>query len=82
MNFGNIDIGVRRMTKSVRIENADNSPYYGVVVETWNGEPGSSEAVLTKTDELNYPTMMSTVLLHSGVFFVIREKTLDITRNT
>ncbi len=55
------------MTKNVRIENADNGTHFGVV--------------LTKTEDLDYPAMLSTVLLHSGVFFVIREKTLDIIRS-
>ena len=47
------------MTKSVRIENADNSNYKVVVEVYEKGYPDGTEDTLVKTIELAYPTAMT-----------------------
>ena len=61
------------MTKSVRIENADTSAQYKVVVETWN-KNSDGQWELKSSDLLSCPTEMKTFLLHDGQRFVVREK--------
>lgn len=51
------------MTKRVRIENADNSPY-AVVVQVWQRHPGSPDAprqpdILVREIRLDYPTAIT-----------------------
>jgi len=71
------------MTKQIRIENADTSPYR-VVVEIWDngvempdGLGGINRApdTLARTIELNHPTAMtdSSVYLTSTRYIVVRE---------
>jgi hypothetical protein len=60
------------MTKTIRIENADNSDHL-VRVEPWdigqNGEPDR----LDHTDHIDHPTFMVSQTIHSGRYIVIRE---------
>lgn len=71
------------MTKLVRIENADQSPYK-VLVEVWDkgqqmpdGLGGFNQApdTLARTVELNHPTAMtdSSVYLTSTRYLVVKE---------
>lgn len=66
------------MTKQVRIENADTSPYR-VIVEVWDkGYPEGSPDTLAKTIELNHPTAMtgSDCYLTSTRYLVVKEANL------
>lgn len=66
------------MTKTVRVENADNSSYK-VVVETWNrgrpatesdpGTPDTLESAVT----LGHPTALQEFGIHSTRYLVIKE---------
>jgi hypothetical protein len=58
------------MTKKVRIENADTSPYK-VVVETWNGDKKSPNDVI-----LN-PTDICEAWVYTNQHLVIREAPLN-----
>ena len=58
------------MTKHIRIENADTSDHQ-VVVEVWQGEPGQSQKI--SEVRLDYPTALTTQLVHKSQFLVIRE---------
>ena len=65
------------MTKSIRIENADTSDYK-VVVEVWQvgyGSDGGEKQpdTLIKTTMLEYPTALTTELIHSGQYLVVKE---------
>lgn len=62
------------MTKSVRIENADTNDSKSIVVEIWANAVGESPAILVFSEELNFPTMMTTKVLNDGNFMVVREK--------
>lgn len=59
------------MTKHVRIENADTSNYK-VIVEAVDVAADGTETV-TKTTELNYPTQLTTEMIHSTRYLRIRE---------
>jgi len=64
------------MTKLVRVENADTSNYE-VVVEVWDkGYPAGEPDKLALTEELSYPTAMTSlnVYLTSTRYLVIKEK--------
>lgn len=63
------------MTKTVRIENADNSPYK-VIVEIWDkGYPEGAPDTLAKTIHLDHPTAMtgSDCYLTSTRYMVVKE---------
>lgn len=60
------------MTKSVRIENADNSAHK-VRVEVWEEKPDGTDDILVRVAELNYPTQMTTETVWKGQYLVIRE---------
>lgn len=62
------------MTKSVRIENADTNDNKSIVVEIWANSVGESPAILVYSEELYFPTMMTTKILNDGNFMVVREK--------
>lgn len=61
------------MTKSIRIENADNSDHK-VIVQIWdivgNGEPD----VLYDEISLDYPTQMSELTIWDSRYLVVKEK--------
>lgn len=59
------------MTKHVRIENADTSKYQ-VVVEAVDVAADGTETV-TKVVDLNYPTQLTTEVIHSTRYLRIRE---------
>jgi len=59
------------MTKHVRIENADTSKYQ-VVVEAVEVAADGTEKVISTT-ELNYPTQLTTEMIHSTRYLRIRE---------
>lgn len=62
------------MTKTVRIENADNSPYK-VVVEVWDKGQAGAPDVLAKTINLDCPTAMtgSDCYITSSRYLVVKE---------
>jgi len=60
------------MTKKVRIENADTSTYK-VLVELWDKDPNGGPDVLVSTTNLDYPTTMAELCIHSSRFIVIKE---------
>ena len=61
------------MTKTVRIENADNSNFK-VVVEVWDKSyDGTSPDIKVKEIELNYPTALATEYITSHRYFIVRE---------
>jgi hypothetical protein len=61
------------MTKKVRIENADLSPY-SVTVEVWDRGIEGSPDTLAYSRKLDFPTAMADDLyIHSGRFLVVRE---------
>jgi hypothetical protein len=63
------------MTKQVRIENADTSPFK-VVVEVWDrGFPEGEPDVLHRTINLDYPTALtdSSVCITSTRYLVVKE---------
>ena len=62
------------MTKTVRIENADTNMDKHIIVEIWTNAVGESPAILVYSEELQYPCMMTTKILHEGNFMVVREK--------
>lgn len=62
------------MTKSVRIENADTNDNKSIVVEIWAKSVDESPAILVYSEELNFPTMMTTEVLHDGNFMIVIEK--------
>ncbi len=70
------------MTKHVRIENADTS-HYKVTVEVWDygipDENGERSDVLVFTEDLDYPTAMtsSAIYLTSTRYLVIKEKPVE-----
>lgn len=59
------------MTKTVRIENADNSPYE-VEVEVWDNT--AQGPVLVETLHLKYPTTMVSPYITSTRYLVVKEK--------
>lgn len=66
------------MTKTVRIENADQAPYK-VLVEIWDkGYPEGEPDKLARTVELGHPTAMtdSGVYLTSTRYLVVKEAPL------
>jgi hypothetical protein len=62
------------MTKSVRIENADNSKYK-ILVEVVEINQDGTETVI-KTTDLDYPTSLNTFTVHKTRFLRIRENGL------
>lgn len=68
------------MTKFIRVENADNSPYK-VVVEVWNkgfdGEPDT----LVETKHLDHPTAMTDphTYITATRYLVVKEATIETT---
>jgi hypothetical protein len=64
------------MTKQVRIENADTTPYK-VVVETWDRAypPGSGPDTLASTTVLDYPTAMTPpgMCITSTRYLIVKE---------
>lgn len=62
------------MTKVVRIENADNSPYK-VIVQVWDKGFDGAPDVLALERNLDYPTAMtsSEVYLTSTRYIVVKE---------
>jgi hypothetical protein len=77
-------MGVFKMTKNIRVENADTSDYE-VLVEVWDkGYPEGNPDHLVFTEELNYPTAMTSlaVYLTSTRYLVIKEKPVDPTPPT
>lgn len=60
------------MTKTVRIENADNSDHQ-VAVEVWEERPDGTDDVLVRVEKLNYPTQMVSETIWVGKYLVIRE---------
>ena len=61
------------MTKTVRIENADNSTFK-VVVEVWDRSyDGKTPDVKVKEVELNYPTALFSDYITSHRYLVVRE---------
>lgn len=62
------------MTKHVRIENADTSPYK-VVVEVWQKFGDDRPDEIVETINLDYPTQMtgSNVYIHSHRYLVVKE---------
>ena len=62
------------MTKKVRVENADTSPYK-VVVEVWDKGQDGGPDVLAFVRNLNSPTSMADdIYLTSTRYFVVREE--------
>lgn len=59
-----------KMTKNVRIENADNATYK-VVVEVWEMHPDGD--VMTETIPLNSPTDMCNKYLTSTRYLKVKE---------
>lgn len=55
-----------KMTKNIRIENADTSDHK-VVVEIWDGD------VLAETHDLNIPTQMLEKAIWQGHYIIIKE---------
>lgn len=64
------------MTKQVRIENADSGLDFKVQVEIWDVR--SEGNVLTKTEELNYPTAMLQTYITDSRYLVIKELKPDV----
>jgi hypothetical protein len=64
------------MTKQVRIENADTSPFK-VRIEVWQSGGYGPEGgpVLVKTIALDHPAQMATEYIHSSQWLVVREAT-------
>ena len=62
------------MTKHVRIENADTANF-GVVVEVWDKGIDGAADVLAFTEELKFPTAMTSaaVYLTSTRYLVVKE---------
>jgi hypothetical protein len=60
------------MTKKVRIENADTSNTK-ISVEVWDKGRDGGPDMLFSTIELNYPTFMAEIYVHSTRFLVIKE---------
>ena len=58
------------MTKNVRIENADNSPYK-VIVEIWENYEG--KATLIDTKLLSNPTDLFTLAIWKNRYLVVKE---------
>lgn len=61
------------MTKTVRIENADNNPKKKVIVETRDSK---TDAVVS-SQELPYPTTLFTYTLHDGNYLRVFEKDIE-----
>lgn len=64
------------MTKRVRIENADTTPYK-VVVEVWErGYPAGIPDVMVNTINLDYPTQMTPegMYITSTRYLIVREE--------
>lgn len=60
------------MTKAVRIENADTSPYR-VIVETWDKGHNGAPDRLASTIDLSHPTFMTTAGITSTRYLVVKE---------
>lgn len=60
------------MTKTVRIENADNSNHK-VVVEVWEERADGTEDVQVREVNLDYPTAMTSETIWKGKYLVVRE---------
>lgn len=68
------------MTKTVRIENADNSAF-GVIVQVWDkGYPEGAPDTLAKEIPLLHPTAMtdSSVYITSTRYLVVKEAVLPL----
>ena len=63
------------MTKKIRIENADTSPFKVEVdvIQIGGGDPPRPDS-LQQTITLDYPAQMTEVYIHSGQYVIIREK--------
>lgn len=61
------------MTKHVRIENADTSPYK-VEVEVWDksSDPGVPDSLFS-THKLDYPTALADLTIWSNRYLVVKE---------
>lgn len=66
------------MTKAVRIENADTNTDFKIVVQVMNihldaaGKP-TGETSLQAEKQLNHPTAMLELYIHSGQFLIVKE---------
>ena len=61
------------MTKKIRVENADTSPYK-VVVETWDKGFDGAPDTLVFTANLDYPTALTNdVYITSTRYLVVKE---------
>jgi len=64
------------MTKRVRIENADNS-HYRIVVDVFDRNHTVGPDFLVETHEINNPTDLVELYVHSERYLVVREKRSD-----
>ncbi len=60
------------MTKSIRVENADNSNHK-VVVQVWERGPEGGHAKMLTEHRLDYPTSMVEKTIWKDHFLVIKE---------
>ncbi len=61
------------MTKSVRIENADTSSYKVRLQAQEKNAEGEWVNIAEPATELQYPTQMATVGIHSGKRYIVEE---------
>lgn len=62
------------MTKTVRVENADNNTSKIVIVEAWERNPETGEWRITGSDKLSCPTALRDFTLWDGKELRIREE--------
>jgi len=60
------------LTKSVRVENADTSPY-GISVEVWDKGVDEAPDVLAHVVPLDFPTAQANLGITSTRYLVIKE---------
>lgn len=61
------------MTKTVRIENADNAAWCYPVVEVWEQRANGEPDVLVRTVHLNHPTKLDQFYIHGTQYLVVKE---------
>jgi len=65
--------GAKKMTKAIRIENADTSDWE-VVVQVWNIHQEGPDALVNEYI-LKYPTAMLEEYIHGTQYLIIKEST-------
>lgn len=67
------------MTKTVRIENADNGDEFGLLVQAWRktGEDMPDERVPELDRLLQDPTALATITLYGDMYLVVKPVKVD-----